>query len=88
MTLSLFACREVTSADGMADVRLGLPIPFVSVDARGRPPATFPRCVRLGDPRRAPVRLRPLAAFADLALLTAALVAVTLAWRRVRSRPS
>ena len=74
MTASLFLCRDVASPTAMAAVPLGLPIPFVELDARRRASGPYPRCVRFGDPRVEPTRLRPLAALADLALLSAALL--------------
>ena len=75
MTLSLFAPVEVDSPAGMERVAFGLPVPFVVQDARRYASGAYPRRVRLADPRQDPTRLRPLAALADLVLLTLGLMA-------------
>ena len=86
MTLSLFACTDVESPAGMERVALGLPIPFVVQDARRHASGPYPRCVRLADPRLDPTRLRPLAALADLALLSFGLMAAARALGLARGR--
>ena len=84
MTCSLFVCKEVRSPAELGHVALGLPIPFVTLDASGYAPAEYPRCFGFGNPHADVMRLRPLAAVANLALLTLALM---LAARLVRPPP-
>lgn len=86
MTLSLFPCREVDSAAELSAVGFGLPIPFVTLDARQRAPPAYPARLCLGDPRRAPTRLHPLAALADLLSLMALVIVAARARRAIRAR--
>ena len=74
MTCSLFVCKEVRSPEELGRVALGLPIPFVTLDASRQAPAEYPHCLGFGNPHADTMRLRPLAAVADLALLTLALM--------------
>lgn len=76
MTLSLLPCEKVRSPEALAEVVLGLPVPFVAVDARRLESRGFPQCVGFGRPRVDPMRLRPLAALASLASLTLAVMLV------------
>ena len=86
MTCSLFLCREVHSPEELTAVPLGLPIPFVTLDASARAPSEYPACLGFGNPHDDSMRLRPLAALADLLLLTSLLVVVTRAIARRRSK--
>ena len=85
MTLSLALCREVRTPEALESVALGLPVPFVTLDARRLGAEGLPRCVRFGRPRVDPMRLRPRGALASLVSLTLALVvaarALGLGWR-------
>ena len=85
MTLSLALCREVRTPEALESVALGLPVPFVTLDARRLATEGPPRCVRFGRPRVDPMRLRPWGALASLVSLTLALVvaarALGLGWR-------
>ena len=74
MTLSLFVCREVSAPEELGEVALGLPVPFVILDARRHAPPEYPQCYRFGNPHEDSMRLRPLAALADLVMLTLSLV--------------
>ena len=75
MTLSLALCREVRTPEALESVALGLPVPFVTLDARRLASEELPRCVRFGHPRVDPMRLRPWSALASFVCLTVALVA-------------
>ena len=85
MTLSLLPCHRVGSRAELAEVPFGLPLPFVTLDARQRPPPEYPARVCLGDPRLAPTRLGPLAALADLVLLTAFVIGAVRLVRALRA---
>ena len=88
MTASLLLCSRPEPGDGPERVPFGLPLTFVILDARGSTAPEAHRahgCVRLGDPRLKPVRLKPGAALANLALLTGGLIGLAgacgLGWR-------
>ena len=84
MVASLLLCSRPAPGDGLERVPFGLPVAFVVLDARGGDPGPS-GCVHLGDPRARPVRLRPGAALASLALVAGALVgaagAFGIGWR-------
>ena len=84
MVASLLLCSRPEPGSGLERVPFGLPVAFVVLDARGS--AAGPSgCVRLGDPRTRPVRLRPAAGLASLALVAGALVGLAgafgIGWR-------
>lgn len=85
MTASLLLCSRPEPGDGPERVPFGLPLAFVILDARAGTASEAHGCVRLGDPRLRPVRLRPGAALANLAILTGGLVGLAgacgLGWR-------
>lgn len=76
MVASLFPCTDVESPQELRNVPLGLPLPFVVMDAGRLDGTGFPQCVRFSSPRVDPMRLRPLPAVLDLVLLSAAVMAV------------
>ena len=86
MTCSLFVCKEVRSPEELGRVALGLPIPFVTLDASRHAPAEYPHCFGFGNPHADVMRLRPLAAVVDLTLLTLALMVAARLVRPVSGR--
>lgn len=76
MTCSLFVCKEVRSPQELRSVPLGLPVPFLVLDARRYALSDYPQCFRFGNRHADPMRLKPLAALASVLLLTLTLVAL------------
>ena len=50
MGTSVFKCKEVHSYEQMAEIRLGLPIPFLFVNMQRYTPLEYPQCFRVGSP--------------------------------------
>ena len=73
MVATLFVCVEVEDQEAMGDIELGLPIPFVALDARRYTPDVFPQCFALGSPWEDPMRLMPLRAALGVLILSLAL---------------
>jgi hypothetical protein len=73
MGASLFKCKEVHSHAEMAEIRLGLPIPFLAVNMQRYTPLEYPQCFRVGSPWEDPMRMLWPAFLANLLIIFAAL---------------
>jgi hypothetical protein len=57
MGVSLFKCKPVHSYAEMADIRLGWPVPFLSVNMQRYTPLVFPQYFRVGSPWEDPIQV-------------------------------
>lgn len=86
MGASLLKCKEVHSHREMANIQLGLPLPFVSVNMQRYTPMEYPQCFRAGSPWEDPMRVIWSRVVVDVALIFGLLYGLTAlgnrAWRR------
>src|SRR3954453_12430465 len=83
MGTSVFKCKSVHSYEEMAEIRLGLPIPFLFVNMQRYTPLEYPQCFRVGSPWQDPMRVAWSRAAIDAALIFALLYPVALIGNRV-----
>jgi hypothetical protein len=86
MGASLFKCKQVHNYQEMANIQLGFPVPFLSVNMQRYTPMEYPQCFRVGSPWEDPMRVVWSGAAVDATLIFALLYAVAAvvsrAWRR------
>lgn len=73
---SLFVCEEVNTFEEMADIRLGRPAAFVSVNMQRYTPLTFPQCFRIGSPWEDPMRVHWPALFGSFVIVFGSLLGI------------
>jgi hypothetical protein len=88
MGTSLFKCKEVHNYQEMANIRLGLPVPFLSVNMQRYTPLEYPQCFRVGSPWADPMRVMWAGAAVDVALIFALLYGMAAVGSRAWQRAS
>jgi hypothetical protein len=86
MFASLLNCRMVHNYEEMADIRLGWPLPFLSVNMQRYTPLVFPQCFRVGSPWEDPMRVLWPAATINTAIIFGTLLILRSASRWMRRK--
>jgi len=81
---SLLPCKTVKNYEEMADIRLGLPVPFLSVNMQRYTPLKFPQCFSTGSPWEDPMRILWLRFLADFVIVYGLFLVVAIAIKRRR----
>ncbi len=76
---SLLVCETVYNDEEMADIRLGYPVAFLSLNMQRYTPLEFPQCFRVGSPWEDPMQLLWPAFLLDVAVVFGGLLASAMA---------